>query len=200
MLSVSSSILGLSVSSGFTILSSSSVISSLSLGFSSGFTVPSGLKFGSNSSQFVFVHVPFSKLCPNAKVSVPTSNTLSSLSERSAQAPSQGGQACVHACVCVCACVLSCFSHVWLYVTPWTVAHQAPLSMGFSRQEYWSGLPCPSPGDLPDPGIEHGSLMSPALAGGFFTTSAMWEAQACERAAALYLLTSQSQAVVTAFS
>ena len=43
---------------------------------------------------------------------------------------------------------------VWLFVTPWTIAHQAPLSMGFSRQEYWSGLPFPSPGDLPDPGIE----------------------------------------------
>ena len=56
-----------------------------------------------------------------------------------------------------------------------TVAHQAPLSMGFSRQEYWSGLPCPPPGDLPDPGIEPASLMSPALADGFFTTSAPWE-------------------------
>ena len=52
-------------------------------------------------------------------------------------------------------------------VTPWTVAHQASLSMGFSRQEYQSGLPFPSPGDLPDPGIEPSS---PALAGGFFTT------------------------------
>ena len=45
-------------------------------------------------------------------------------------------------------------SHIWLFVTPWTVAHQAPLSMEFSRQEYWSVLPCPSPGDLPNPGIE----------------------------------------------
>ena len=69
-------------------------------------------------------------------------------------------------------CVLSHFSHVQLFVTPWTVACQAPLSMGFSRQEYWSGLPCPPPGDLPDPGIEPSSLMSPASAGGFFTTSA----------------------------
>ena len=51
-----------------------------------------------------------------------------------------------------------------------------PLSMGFSRQEYWSGLPCPSPGDLPDAGIEPASLMSPDLAGKFFTTSATWEA------------------------
>ena len=51
-------------------------------------------------------------------------------------------------------------SRVRLFVTPWTVAHQAPLTMGFSRQEYWSGLPFPSPGDLPDPGIEPGS---PAL-------------------------------------
>ena len=55
--------------------------------------------------------------------------------------------------------------------TPRTVAHQAPLSMGFSRQEYWSGLPLPSPGDLSDPGIEPASLVSPALAGGFFTTA-----------------------------
>ena len=55
-------------------------------------------------------------------------------------------------------------------VTPWTVACQAPLSMGFSRQEYWSGLPFPPPGDLPDPGMELVSPASPALAGGFFTT------------------------------
>ena len=53
---------------------------------------------------------------------------------------------------------------------------EEPLSMGFSRQEYWSGLPCPPPGDLPDPGIEHASLMSPAFSGGFFTTSTTWEA------------------------
>ena len=64
-------------------------------------------------------------------------------------------------------CVLS---RVPLFVTPWTVAHQTPLSMGFSRQEYWNGLPLPTPGDLPDPGIEHESLVSPVLAGGFFTT------------------------------
>ena len=58
---------------------------------------------------------------------------------------------------------------------PWTVAHQAPLSMGFSRPEYWSGLPCPPPGDRPGPGMEPESLMSPVLAGGFFTTSTIWE-------------------------
>ena len=52
------------------------------------------------------------------------------------------------------------------FLTPWTVAHQAPLSMGFLRQEYWRGLPFPTPGDLPNPGIEP---KSPALAGGFFT-------------------------------
>ena len=56
------------------------------------------------------------------------------------------------------------------------VARQAPLSIGFSRQEYWSGLPCPSPGDLPDPGIEPMSLISPALASRFFTISATWKA------------------------
>ena len=58
-------------------------------------------------------------------------------------------------------------SHVRLFVTPWTVTYQAPLSMGFSRQEYWSGLPFPSPGDFPNPGIEPAS---PALTGGFFAT------------------------------
>ena len=67
------------------------------------------------------------------------------------------------------ACMLSCFSHVQLFVTPWTVALQAPLTVGFSRQDYWSGLPCPLPGDLPDPGIEPASLVSPALAGRFFS-------------------------------
>ena len=56
-------------------------------------------------------------------------------------------------------------------MTPWTVAHQAPLPMGFSRQEYLSGFPFPPPGDLPDPGIKPWSLLSPLLAGGFFTTS-----------------------------
>ena len=54
-------------------------------------------------------------------------------------------------------------------VTPWTGACQAPLSMGFSRQEYWSGLPFPPPGDLPAPGVEPESLMSPARAGSYFT-------------------------------
>ena len=71
--------------------------------------------------------------------------------------------------------MLSCFSCVRFFVTPWTVAHQAPLSMGFSRQEYWSGLPCSPPADLPNPGIEPESLASPTLAGGFFTTSATWD-------------------------
>ena len=67
-------------------------------------------------------------------------------------------------------------SRVRLYATPWTVAHQAPLFMGFSRQEYWSGLPCPPSGDFPDPGIKPASLASPELTGGFFTTRATWEA------------------------
>ena len=66
-------------------------------------------------------------------------------------------------------------SHVQLFKTLWTVAHQAPLSMGFSRQENWSGLPYPSPGDLPNPRIEP-PLLSPALAGGFFTSRYPWEA------------------------
>ena len=58
-------------------------------------------------------------------------------------------------------CVLSRFCRVQLCVTPWTVARQAPLSVGFSKQEYWSGLLCPSPGDLPNPGIEPATLTSP---------------------------------------
>ena len=61
-------------------------------------------------------------------------------------------------------------SGVWLSATRWTVACQAPLSMGFPRQEYWDGLPFASPGNLPNPGIKPTSLVSPALAGGFFAT------------------------------
>ena len=72
--------------------------------------------------------------------------------------------------------MLSSFSCVQLFVTLWTVACQAPLSMVFSRQEHWSGLPCPPPGDLPDPGIEPVSLMSLALTGGLCTTGTTWEA------------------------
>ena len=64
------------------------------------------------------------------------------------------------------------FSHVQLFATLWTVARQASLSMGFFRQEYWSGLLCL----LPNPEIESTSLTSPVLAGGFFTTSTTWEA------------------------
>ena len=78
--------------------------------------------------------------------------------------------------ITMCACVLNCFSHVQLFATLCTVACQAPLSMGFSRQEYWSGLSCPPPGDRPNPGMEPVSLMFPALAGRFFTTSATCEA------------------------
>ena len=73
---------------------------------------------------------------------------------------------------CCCCCR---FSRVRLYVTPGTVARQAPLSLRFSRQEYWSGLPGPPPGDLPNPGIKPASLTS-TLAGTFFTTSTTWEA------------------------
>ena len=68
----------------------------------------------------------------------------------------------------------SYFSRVQLFVTLWTIAHQNPLSMGFSKQEYW--VPLHPPGDLPGPGIESTSSVSPALAGGFLTTSVTWEA------------------------
>ena len=75
-------------------------------------------------------------------------------------------------------CVLSHFSHVWLFVTLWTVAHQAPILMGFSRQEYLNGLPCPLQRDLPNPGIKP---TSPALAGGLSTSSTSWEALRCPK-------------------
>ena len=70
-------------------------------------------------------------------------------------------------------CVYSVMSDS--FVTPWTGAYQAPLSTEFPRQERWNGLPCPPPGDLPDPGIEPTPLMSPPVAGGVFTTSATRE-------------------------
>ena len=72
--------------------------------------------------------------------------------------------------------MLSHFSCIRLFETPWTVARQTPLSMGVSRQEYWSVLPCLPPGDPPNPEIEHMSPMFLALPGRFFTTSATWEA------------------------
>ena len=74
-------------------------------------------------------------------------------------------------CMCVCS-----ISSVVSEVTLWSVGHKAPLSMGFSRQECWSVLPFPTPGALPHLWIEPKSPVSPALAGGFFTTSATWEA------------------------
>ena len=70
----------------------------------------------------------------------------------------------------------ACVCTIQLFVTPWTVAHQAPLSMGFFRQEYWSGLPCSPAGNLPNSGTEPACLTSPALAGTFFTSSSAWEA------------------------
>ena len=79
----------------------------------------------------------------------------------------------IHSCVFVF--VVQWLSRVWLFATPWSVAYQTPQSMGFSRKKYWSGLPCPLPGDLPNPGIESMSLML-ALARRFFTTSTTWKA------------------------
>ena len=73
-------------------------------------------------------------------------------------------------CVCVCVCVYVCAQSCLTLATPWTAAPQAPQSMTFSRQEYWSRWPFPFPGDLPDRGIEPSSLVSPALASGFFTS------------------------------
>ena len=81
-------------------------------------------------------------------------------------------------CVTVlCTCVLSCFSHVRLFATPWTAACQTPLSMGFSRQEHWGGLPCPPPGIFLTQRSNPHVLRLLPLAREFFTTSATWEAK-----------------------
>ena len=101
---------------------------------------------------------------------------------------------CVSVCVCVsvsvyvCTCVWAVLSRVLPFAAPWTVVYQAPLPMEFSRQEYWSGLLFPTSGDLPNPGIEPMSLVSPASAGRFFTTSATWKAH-----------TSSIQVILTAY-
>ena len=83
---------------------------------------------------------------------------------------------CISIVLFLCVCV-QWLSHVQFFEVPWTVVHQATLSMELSRQEYWSGLPFPPPWDLPDPGIKTTSPTSPGLAGGFFTTSGTWEAR-----------------------
>ena len=90
--------------------------------------------------------------------------------------PKDSGWADIECILDICVCMLSHFSHVQLFATLQTVAHQASLSVRFSRQEYWSGLPCSPPGDHPNSGIEPTSLMSLTLAGGFFATSTTWEA------------------------
>ena len=82
-----------------------------------------------------------------------------------------------HVMSCVCM-----ISHIWLFTTPWTVAHQAPLSVEFSREEYWSKLPFPSAGDLPDPGIEPTSLESPVF---LFSHYARWWVWDTERISSL---------------
>ena len=86
-------------------------------------------------------------------------------------------------------CILSCFSRVWLFTTLWTVAQQTSLSMGFSRQDYWRGLPFPSPGDLPDPEIEPASRMSPALVGNRLQAVTLKTSQSIQRMFRSYLST-----------
>ena len=99
----------------------------------------------------------------------------------------------------MCVCVLSRFCHVQLFCSPWTVVRQAPLSMGFSRQEQWSGLSFLILGYLPDPGIKTASLMSPALADGFFTTKATGETYKAILFLASHLPTSPLQTSLTGF-
>ena len=78
----------------------------------------------------------------------------------------------IHSCVCMCMCVCV-LSRVWLFATPWTIACQVPLFMEFSRQVYWSELPFPSPGDVPDPGIKPVSPAYPALTADSFPLGQM---------------------------
>ena len=85
-------------------------------------------------------------------------------------------------------CILNCFSCVRLFATLWTVVRQAPLSMGFSRQTYWCGLPYPTAGDFPHPGIKPVSLISSALAGSFFITNTTWEAPLDANDACIYII------------
>ena len=85
-------------------------------------------------------------------------------------------QTCVHTHTCTCVLQAKSLQSCLTLATPWAVAHQTPLSMGFSRQESWRGWPFPPPGGLPAPGIKPASLMSPALAGGVLTSRSTWEA------------------------
>ena len=82
-------------------------------------------------------------------------------------------------CVHICACLLNCFSLVCLFATLWTKTHRDLLSMRFSRQEYWSGLLYPPPGDLPKPEVQSASFTTPELAGKFLITRATWEVPVC---------------------
>ena len=106
--------------------------------------------------------------------------------------------------------VLGCFSRFRLFAVPWTINLTASLTVVFSRQGYWSGLPQPPPGDLPNPGIKPMSLMSPVLAGSFLITSATWEAlplpfslclyhSPCDACNGMYLLISRSGKILTRF-
>ena len=103
------------------------------------------------------------------KISIPTSKTRIAINWGEEQVPYRRNRF-------FWGCHAKSLQSRLILCNPMDLAHQAPLCVGFSRQEHWSGSPCPPPGDLPDPGIEPASLTSPALAGGFFTTSATWEA------------------------
>ena len=102
-------------------------------------------------------HYPLMLLDVSIPVLMLVTSVSTSMDDCSSSQPPRGPNLSLPS---VCAQLLG---HIWLFVAPWSVSHQAPLSMGFSRQEYWSGLPFPSPGDLPHSGIEPGSLaMQPA--------------------------------------
>ena len=103
-------------------------------------------------------------------------HSLSISSDQGTSNTNVSGIMCVYVCMHAACVILSHFSLVWLFAASWSEARQTPLSMGFSRQEHWNGLPCPPPRDLPDSGVKPKSLVPPALANRFFTTSSTWEA------------------------
>ena len=124
-------------------------------------------------SCFVASHI-FTRIC--TKIKTKTKLCINPKWAKNCPKPLEAGKGPLsQVFLCHAVCV---FCRVRLFATPWTVTLQAPLSMGFSRQEYWSGVPFPSPRDPPDPGIKLAYSASPARAGRFFYHGATWETQA----------------------
>ena len=128
-------------------------------------------------NQYHHAHFAYEKVkAERGSLSFPKAHSLYGNSEPVHLTSPHFGYVICNLLVYITGCVRAKLLQSCPTATPWTIAHQAPQSMGFSRQKNWSGSPCPPPGDPPDPGIEPTSLTSPALAGGLFFTSTTWEA------------------------